>query len=610
MLSRRQIFFSAAAAAAVAPFTGALAQAAKAVAGSPHDKLNALFDAFMDENLRAAPEFATSLGVDVGDKAAERGQLSDNSLAGIARINALNESQRSRLAAFDRSSLTPADKVSYDIILYGLTNQVEAAKRFKFAGGGAGSPYFISQLGGSYNGTPDFLDSTHPIETKADADAYISRLKAFAVSMDNEVANVRHDEKLGVIPPDFIIDKTLLLMGKLREQGPDKSVLVQSIIRRTKEKTIPGDWGAQATAIYTGQILPALDRQIALFKELRGKATHDAGVWRLPDGEAYYRACLKNWATTDMAPADIHKIGLDLVADFTAKIDAIMTAQGLTGGTVGERLRKMYEDPKYRYPNTDEAKEKLIADLNEKVKAVQAKLPGYFNTLPKARLEIKRVPKYTEAGAPGGYYQNGSLDGTRPGYYYINLRDTAETPTWTLSTLTYHEGIPGHHLQLSIQQEADLPLIRKVSFFSAYIEGWALYAEQLADEMGMYESDPWGRIGYYHDAMFRAVRLVVDTGLHSMKWSRERAIKYMVDVLGDQETAATTEIERYCVWPGQACTYMLGKLDWLKNREKAKAALGDKFKIGDFHDAGLLNGALPLAVLDEVMDVYIASKKG
>jgi uncharacterized protein (DUF885 family) len=165
-------------------------------------------------------------------------------------------------------------------------------------------------------------------------------------------------------------------------------------------------------------------------------------------------------------------------------------------------------------------------------------------------------------------------------------------------------------MQLSIQQEADLPLIRKVSFFSAYIEGWALYAEQMADEMGMYETDPWGKIGYLHDAMFRAVRLVVDTGLHSMKWSRDQAVKYFVDVLGDQEDSAVTEVERYCAWPGQACTYMLGKLDWLKNREKAKAALGDRFKLGEFHDAGLLYGALPLAVLDQVMDAYIVSKKG
>jgi uncharacterized protein (DUF885 family) len=222
---------------------------------------------------------------------------------------------------------------------------------------------------------------------------------------------------------------------------------------------------------------------------------------------------------------------------------------------------------------------------------------------------IKRVPKYTEASQPGGYYENASLDGKRPGIYHINLRDTAEVPSWTLPTLTYHESIPGHHLQLSIQQEATLPLIRKVSFFSAYIEGWALYAEQLADEMGMYDNDPFGRIGYLHDAMFRGVRLVVDTGIHSMRWSREQAIKYFTDTLGDPVASATTEVERYCVWPGQACAYMLGKLTILRLRDKAKTALGSKFDIHQFHDAILLCGAVPLTVLETVVDNYIKAKR-
>jgi uncharacterized protein (DUF885 family) len=277
----------------------------------------------------------------------------------------------------------------------------------------------------------------------------------------------------------------------------------------------------------------------------------------------------------------------------------------MSQGTVGERLRALYDDPKYRYPNTDEGKVKLIADLNVKVAQVQAKLPEWFKTLPKAKLDIRRVPKATEAGAPGGYYQNGSLDGARPGAYYINLRDTAEVPTWTLPTLTFHEGIPGHHLQLSLAQEAPLPMIRKIQFFSGYGEGWALYAEQLAVEMGMYQDDPLGHVGQLHDAMLRGVRLVVDTGLHSQGWSREQAIKYYVEALGDQDASATTEVERYCVWPGQACSYMLGKLDWLRLRQKAKDTLGDKFDIRTFHDAGLLSGAMPLAVLDRRIDAYI-----
>ncbi|MHB8284022.1 MAG: DUF885 domain-containing protein, partial [Caulobacteraceae bacterium] len=297
--------------------------------------------------------------------------------------------------------------------------------------------------------------------------------------------------------------------------------------------------------------------------------------------------------------------GLDLVANHQVQIDAILKANGLPDGTVGERLRVLYNDPKYRYPNTDEGKVKLIADLNLKVAKIQAKLPQWFGTLPKARLDIRRVPKATEAGAPGGYYQPGTLDGSRPGAYYINLRDTAEVPAWTLPTLTFHEGIPGHHLQGSLAMETNLPLIRKTQFFSGYGEGWALYAEQLAVEMGMYDDDPLGHVGQLHDSMFRAVRLVIDTGLHSQGWSRERAVKYYVDTLGDQEASAITEVERYCVWPGQACSYMLGKLDWLRLRDKARKAMGAKFDIRTFHDAGLLAGAMPLKVLDGRIEEYI-----
>ena len=283
-------------------------------------------------------------------------------------------------------------------------------------------------------------------------------------------------------------------------------------MRRAKAAGLTDDYATPASEDLRQTIVPALQRQIALVTELRAKASHDAGVWRLPKGEEYYRLSLKQATTTTLSPDEVHKLGLERVAALSAEIDTAMKAQGLTKGTVGERFRALYSDPKFRYPNTDEGKEKLLVDLNAKVAAVTKKLPDYFGALPKAPLLIKRVPKEIEAGAPGGYYNGAALDGSRPGTYYINLRDTAEVPSWTLPTLTYHEGIPGHHLQISIAQEAPLPLIRRVIGFNAYQEGWALYAEQLADEIGMYENDPFGRIGYLHDALFRGVRLVVDTG--------------------------------------------------------------------------------------------------
>ena len=602
-MNRRDLFAGAAGATAIALL--ARNAAAQAVAGAAPTgegaRLNAVFDGIMKESLDRSPEFATSLGLDTGARAHQKAELGGVSVALWEEDKARTSAQLARLRAIDRSKLGPQDRVNYDSVLYVTDISDQGNRRFPFIGG----PYVISQLTGSYQSTPDFLDTQHAIETRQDAEDYLSRLNAFPGVLDGELEQVRHDVALGVMPPDFVLDKALIQMTTLRDMPASKANLVQSIARRTREKAIPGDWETRAGVTYPGKVQPALERQIALLRQMRARAVHDAGVARLPQGEGFYALSLKQWTTSDMAPAEIHQTGLDLVRSHQAQIDALMRSQGLTQGTVGERFRVLYNDPKYRYPDTDEGKEKLIADLNAKVAVIQAKLPQWFGALPKARLAIHRVPKATEAGAPGGYYQSGDLAGTRPGIYWINLRDTAEVPAWTLPTLTYHEGTPGHHLQGSLAMEAGLPLIRKTQFFSGYGEGWALYAENLAVEMGMYDNDPLGHIGQLHDSMFRAVRLVVDTGLHSQGWSREQAIRYYVATLGDQDASATTEVERYCVWPGQACSYMLGKLDWLRQRERARQALGPRFDIRRFHDAGLLAGAMPLQVLDTRIGEYI-----
>ena len=563
-------------------------------------RLNALFDQFMKETLDISPLFVTSLGMDTGARAKQKSEIDDGSEAGIERRKALTASQLARLRVFDRAGLSEPDALSYDVVMYRLRTRDTANRAFRYGTGGAGDPYVLNQLEGSYHDLPSFLDTQHTIETKADADAYIARLAGFATLLDQEVEVARHDLALGVTPPDFALAKTLVQMQALRAAPPELSSLTTSVVRRTNAKQIPGDYAQQASHVVKDKIYPALERQIAVVTEMQKKASHDAGVWRLPEGDAYYAASLIGWATTSKKPAEIHQLGLELVKDHTTRIDTLMGKLGMTNGTVGERLRAMYTDPQYLYANTDAAKEVLLADLNARVQRVRAKLPHYFATLPKANVEIKRVPKEIEAGSPGGYYDNASLDGKRPGIYWINLRDTAEQPKWMLPTLTYHESIPGHHLQLSIQQEANLPLIRKVAFYSAYIEGWALYAEQLAGEMGEYDNDPSGHIGQLHDSMLRAVRLVIDTGVHSQKWTRDQAVRYYVDVLGDPETAAITEVERYCVWPGQACTYMLGKVTFLAQRARAQKVLGAKYDIRKFHDAMLLPGAMPLELLEHI----------
>jgi uncharacterized protein (DUF885 family) len=581
-----------------------------AAAGSEVAKLGALFDAIMAKQLRQQPETTTGLGLDVGDLAWTKALLTDRSQAAIAAGVVQTRQQLADLRAIDRKALSGMDAVNYDTVEFTLAVQDEGNQKFTYAGGGSGAPYVLSQLTGCYQSYPDFLDTQHSIETKADADAYLARMEAFARLMDQEAAIAQRDFADGVVPPDFILDKALIQMKAFAGTPTAQAPLVLSVARRTKEKNIPGDWAGEAAKLYEGSVLPALKRQIALLESVRPKATHDAGVWRLKDGADYYAVSLKNYTTATITPDEIHQLGLDLVQSISAEADKIFKSQGMTKGSVGERMRALGTDPKQIYANTDAAKEQLIADLNAKVKWIEKQLPAYFGQLPKAPLEIRRVPKAIEAGAPGGYYNSPSLDGKRPGIYWINLRDTAEQPRFTLTTLTVHEGVPGHHLQLSLSNEAQgLPLIRKTIGNSGYTEGWALYTEQLAVEMGVYKDDPFGHIGMLHDALFRAVRLVVDSGMHHKQWSREQAIKYMAETMGDEESGVTTEIERYCVWPGQACSYMVGKITWLRARDRAKKALGSKFDIRKFHDAGLLSGMTPLTVLDRVIDTYIATTK-
>ncbi len=616
MHSRRQLLLSAGALA----FLGGCASKAAApdVAAAPppaspapdaQTQLNAFLEKIFQQALDDSPQLVTGLGLDKDARAPAKFKLDDASLAEKARAKALNTAQLAELKAIDRGALNGMAGVNYDSVLFNLETAEAANQRFDYGYLGAGQPYVISQLSGSYQSTPDWLDNQHRIETKEDADAYLSRLADFGKVIDDEVERARKDIGAGVIPPDFIIARALPQMQGMLVP-PEASGLVTSVARRAREKGIAGDYAGQAAKIYADKVAPALQRQIALFKDIQGKAWHDAGVWRQPDGQAYYEHALHGSTTTRLSADEVHNIGLEQAKALQARADELLKGQGLTKGGVGERIQALYKDKRYHYPNTDAGKEKLIADLMDLVAATSKRLPEYFGTLPKAPLKIQRVPKAIEAAAPGGYYNQPSLDGTRPGIYWLNLRDTAEYPKWALPTITYHEGVPGHHLQLSLQQEADLPMIRRATFLSAYGEGWALYAEELAREMGVYEGDPRGEIGYIQAALFRAARLVVDTGMHAKRWSREQAIKTMTEISGTPTTASTTEIERYVVWPGQACSYMVGKLEWLRLREKAKSALGASFDIRKFHDAGLLSGAMPLTVLEAVVDQYVAGARG
>jgi uncharacterized protein (DUF885 family) len=569
------------------------------------EQLNALLDTFFHEDLLRAPERATLLGLDKGEMAGLRAKLADRSAAGIAAGKAATADQLKRLKALDRAALTGIDAVNYDCVAYVLEQRDHINKKFDWGATWERSPYVISQLTGTYQSLPTFLDTKHPLNTQEDVDAYLARMEGFATALDNDTEAFNRDVGRGVVPPDFLLTTTLTQIEAL-ETPSDESILLVSLAKRAGK--LPGDPLPAARKIWNEKIAPAIERQWGAVKQARAKAKHDAGVWHVKDGDSWYGEFLQANTTTKMTPDEIHKMGLEHAAELTAKIDGILKEQGMTQGGVGARIKGLYTEDRF-YPNDDEGKKQLVSDLQARLEAVVAKLPAYFHEMPKAKAVVMRVPQTIEAGAPSAYYQPAALDGSRPASIYFNLHDTHEWPKWALPSTLYHEGMPGHHMQNAIAQETQgLPRYRSSMFFSGYGEGWALYAEQLADEMGVYEGDPLGRVGYLKDQLFRAGRLVIDTGMHAKKWTREKAVAYMVDLIGDAESSVTREVDRYCAWPGQACSYKIGHAVWNKLRTEAKTALGDKFDIRDFHHVGLTSGSMPLDVLSKVMNDFVKSK--
>ena len=618
MIDRRRLLAASAAGAglaasgcAILPGAGAAASAPALAASDPATAaaLTAFMDRAFERTLDASPETATGFGLDTGARAGAKALLSVPTLAEEQKGRDLQLDFRRELSAIDRDKLVGVEAIHYDTIAANL-DAVIATFAIPYGQGGWPAIYRVSQQGGAYSGTADFLDNQHTIETAADADAYVSRVNMFADVLLAETERMQEDFARGVIPPDFILAKTISQQNAMAATPAGQSTLVNSITRRTAEKGLTGDWAARVERLVSERVYPALAAQTAALKAIQPRAGHEASVARLPDGEQYYANSLHYITTTRLSADEIHRIGLDQVAELTARADVLLKSQGYTQGSVAARIAALGADPAMAYPNTDEGKVALIADLNRQMRAMDALLPQAFGRIPKSPVEIKRVPVEIQDGASLGYYNSPSLDGSRPGIYWINLRDTSEWPKWTLPTLTYHEASPGHHHQIALQQEsAAAPKLMNLLFFSSYVEGWGLYAEQLADELGAYQSDPLGQVGYLQSLMFRSARLVVDTGLHSKRWSREQAIRYMVDTLGDQESASTSEVERYSGWPGQACAYKVGHNEWVRLREKARRELGGRFDIRGFHDAALETGGVPLTVLERVIDAWVASRK-
>ena len=583
------------------------------VAASPATTADAFLEGVAWQLLALQPEGATSLGVDTGVHAGLRRELGDRSAAGQARLAAALRSALRGANGFALDGLEPATRTSLAVVKSAFSTALDG-----FAlpygdvavGGWRNTPYTVIQNVGAYLDTPRFLDSDHPVREAADAEAYLSRLAQFPAQLDGETARIAAARRMGMIPPAILLDKTIRQLGIALADARGGGDLAGSLVKRTA--SIPGDWDARARAIATGPVTKALERQLAeitaqraLAKDADGSAP---GLWARPHGDEWYAWALRASTTTRRTPDEVHALGMAALQELHGRMDPILRGLGFTSGTVGERMTALGKDPRFKFSNDDKGRAEIIALMQDKIAFVRTKLPLAFRTLVKGNLEIRRLPPAEEAGAPGAYGGAGSKDGSIPGKIWLNLGDTDRHSRYSLPTLAFHEGIPGHVWQGEYANQ--LPLIRSILAFNAYSEGWALYAETLGDELGAYDGDPVGQLGYLQSIAFRACRMVVDTGLHAKRWSRDHAITWFSETNGSGLAEVTPEVDRYCSWPGQACGYKMGHSEILAQRERAKTALGARYDLRDFDQAVVEGGNVPLDVLGDNITRYIAGKSG
>ena len=575
-------------------------------APAPTADASALLDSVAENLLRLSPEGATSLGIDKGAHAALRSQLADRSAAGQQRVADTLRADLARVNSIDTAALDHSTRTSVEVVKSAYATALEG-----FAlpygdvavGGWRNTPYVVIQNVGAYLDVPRFLDSEHQINDASDAEAYLSRLQSYPRQLDGELARAADARAKGLVPPDFLLDKALGQLKQSVDGARKGGGLVESIERRTREKNISGNWAERARAIVQQDVVPALERQVAELAAERALAKSAPGMGAQPGGDAYYAWALKASTTTTMTPDEVHQMGLEELRALQGRMDPILKGLGYTKGSVGERMQALGKDPRYKFSPGDKGRAEIMAYIEERIRIIRSKLPQMFNTLVKGNLEVRRLPPEEEPGAPGAYGGAGSIDGSIPGKFWINLRTTELHTKFDLPDLAHHEAIPGHVWQGEYANK--LPLIRTLLSFNAYSEGWALYAQQLADEFGVYDDFPAGRLGYLQGIAFRACRLVVDTGLHAKRWSREQGVRFFVDENGSKEEEVRSEVDRYCSWPGQACGYKVGHSEINRQREKAKAALGPKFDIKAFDDAVVLGGNVPMDVLAKNVDEYV-----
>ena len=504
----------------------------------------ALLDSIAENLLALNPESATTLGLDTGVRSRLRSRLSDRSALGQRRVAATLRADLARAEAVDTAALTHATRTSIEVVrsAYRVALDGFALPYGDVAvGGWRNTPYVVIQNVGAYLDVPRFLDADHPIRDAADAEAYLARLESYDDQLDGELGRLKLAGAQGLIAPAFLNDKATMQLGQSIKGAQGGGGLVESLVRRTKD--IPGNWGPRAETIVRSKIAPALQRQFDELKAQRGRATMDAGMWARPGGDAYYAWALRASTTTTRSAEEIHQMGLDQVRELHGRMDPILKDLGYTKGSVGERMKALGDDPRFKFAEGDKGRAEIMAFIQERLAIIRKELPRAFRTLVRGNLEVKRLPPEEEPGAPAAYGGAGSIDGSIPGKFWLNLRTTDLHSKFSLPDLAHHEAIPGHVWQGEYSNQ--LPTIRAMLAFNAYSEGWALYAQQLADEFGAYDDFVPGRLGYLQGIAFRACRLVVDTGLHAKGWGREQAVRFFIDENGTKEPEARSEVDRY-----------------------------------------------------------------
>ena len=556
-----------------------------------------------------SPEFMTYIGI--FDK--YNAVLKHNQKLSIRTLEDDDENYQdsldhlSMLKRYDSSKLTDIQKVTQKIAIFDTENNINEFENFRY------HSYPFNQIGGNHLGLVEFMTDTHPVRNLREASDYIKRVEKFDESLNANLIWLEEQKKLGIFAPKYVFDHVITQLKELIAYEDSDNPLMQVFARKVDELNIDEQKSEELktalSAVIASDVKSGFKSILGFFESNYEYANTNHGVWSLPNGDAFYEARLRSYTTTDYSAEEIHQIGLSEVDRIGARMKEIFLQLGYqVNKPVGEMMNDLNENPDFLYPDTPDRKEIVVADYNQMVKEAEEDVRPYFARFPVSPVEVRAIPEYSEQTAAGGYYQAPALDGSRPGVFYANLYDIKQTPTFGMRTLTFHEAVPGHHFQIALNQEnEDLTLYRKMGYrTSAFTEGWALYSEQLAVEVGM-TKNLYDELGVLQSEMFRANRLVVDTGMHYKRWTREEAMDYMKKTTGMSDTEVRVEIERYIVWPGQATSYKMGMLKILELRKKAKDALGEKFDIRKFHTVVLDQGIVPLFILEDIIDEWIAA---